>query len=62
MIVTLTVVPCTHQVSGLAVYSVVGARCGANHCLAVDQWGSVFSWGRSGDRVLFEYLNVSPSQ
>ena len=55
MIVTLTVVPCTHQVSGLAVYSVVGARCGANHCLAVDQWGSVFSWGRSGDRVL---LNI----
>ena len=44
--------------SGLAVYSVVGARCGANHCLAVDQWGSVFSWGRSGDIVLFAYLNV----
>ena len=21
------------------------AVCGANHCLAVDQWGSVFSWG-----------------
>ena len=57
----MTVVPCTNQVSGLAVYSVVGARCGANHCLAVDQWGSVFSWGRSGsgDCVLFEYLNVS---
>ena len=29
----------------MAQYSVTGAAAGANHCLVVDQWGSVFSWG-----------------
>ena len=33
------------EVPGLAQYSVTGAAAGANHCLVVDQWGSVFSWG-----------------
>ena len=32
-------------VPGLAQYSVTSAAAGANHCLVVDQWGSVFSWG-----------------
>ena len=32
-------------VTGLSQYSITGAVSGANHCLAVDQWGSVFSWG-----------------
>ena len=33
------------EVPGLAQYSVTSAAAGANHCLVVDQWGSVFSWG-----------------
>lgn len=33
------------QVTGLSQYSVTTAACGANHCLVVDQWGSVFSFG-----------------
>ena len=33
------------QVTGLSQYTVTTAAAGANHCLAVDQWGSVFSWG-----------------
>ena len=33
------------EVPGLAQYSVTSAAAGANHCLVVDMWGSVFSWG-----------------
>ena len=33
------------EVPGLGQYSVTSAAAGANHCLVVDQWGSVFSWG-----------------
>ena len=29
----------------MAQYSVTSAAAGANHCLVVDMWGSVFSWG-----------------
>ena len=32
-------------VAGLAQYRVVRAAAGANHSLAVDEWGSLFSWG-----------------
>ena len=32
-------------VPGLAPYTITTAVCGANHSLALDQWGSVFSFG-----------------
>ena len=32
-------------VPGLAPYTITAAVCGANHSLALDQWGSVFSFG-----------------
>ena len=31
--------------AGMAQYRVVTVACGANHSLAVDQWGGLFSWG-----------------
>lgn len=32
-------------VSSLGAYTIKSISCGANHCLAVDEWGKVFSWG-----------------
>ena len=33
------------EVPGLVQYTLTSAAAGANHCLVVDKWGSVFSWG-----------------
>ena len=33
------------QISSLAPYTIKAISCGANHGLALDEWGKVFSWG-----------------
>ena len=36
------------QVAKLSTYTIKAISCGANHCLACDEWGKVFSWGSNG--------------
>lgn len=33
------------QITSLAPYNIRAITCGANHAMAVDEWGKVFSWG-----------------
>ena len=33
------------HVTKLSPYTIKAISCGANHCLASDEWGKVFSWG-----------------